>query len=107
MKNIHGSNLNINNPDYSKPDMSLGKAVYGTFQNVFLAEDEVTDLKEILQSFFENYIERLSSYIQSTGKSYKDHKATILSWFYKDQGNFKQTSHNKSYSLWYIYMGIL
>lgn len=90
MKNIHRSNLNRNNTEYSNPDMSLGKATYGTFQNVFLAEDEAIDLKEILQSLFDNYIERLSTYIQSTGKTYKDHKATILSWFYKDQGRSKE-----------------
>lgn len=99
VKKLHGSNLNNNKPEYSNPDMSLGKAAYGTFQNVFLADDEVEDLKKILQSHFENYIERLSTYIQSTGKNYKDHKATILSWFYKDQGSFKQTSKAKSYSL--------
>ena len=80
-------------------DMSLGKTAYGTFKNVFLTEDEVIDLKDILQSLFDNYIERLSTYIQSTGKTYKDHKATILSWFYKDRGNFKQTNKAKSYSL--------
>lgn len=99
MKNVHGSNLNRNNTEYSNPDMRLGKATYGTFQNVFLAEDEVTDLKEILQSLFDNYIERLSTYIQSTGKIYKDHKATILSWFYKDRGSIKQTNKAKSYSI--------
>ena len=90
MNNVHGSNLNRNNTEYSNPDMSLGKAAYGTFHNLFLTEGEVTDLKEILQSFFDNYIERLSTYIQSTGKTYKDHKATILSWFYKDQGRSKE-----------------
>ncbi|QRG86449.1 replication initiator protein A [Bulleidia sp. zg-1006] len=99
MKNVHGSNPNRNNTEYSNPDMSLGKAAYGTFQNVFLTEDEVIDLKEILQSLFDNYIERLSNYIQSTGKIYKDHKATILSWFYKDWGSVKQTNKAKSYSL--------
>ena len=99
MKNVHGSNPNRNNTEYSNPDMSLGKATYGTFQNVFLTESEVTDLKEILQSLFDNYIERLSTYIQSTGKTYKDHKATILSWFYKDRGSIKQTNKAKSYSL--------
>lgn len=40
MKNVHGSNLNRNNTEYSNPDISLGKAAYGTFQNVFLAENE-------------------------------------------------------------------
>ena len=46
VKNVHGSNLNRNNTEYSNPDMSLRKAVYGIFQNVFLTEDEVVDLKE-------------------------------------------------------------
>ena len=32
----------------------------------------------------------LSAYIKSTGKTYKDHKATILSWFHKDQGRGKE-----------------
>ena len=99
MKNLHGSNPNNNYPEYSNPDKSLGKDAYGTFQNVILAEDEIAELKEILQNLFENYIERLSTYIKSTGKNYKDHKATILSWFYKDQGSLKQTSKAKSYSL--------
>ena len=40
----------------------------------------------------DNYIERLSTYLQSTGKTYKDHKATILSWFYKNQGSKKKSN---------------
>ena len=36
-----------------------------------------------MNSQLDNYIERLSAYIKSTGKTYKDHKATILSWFHK------------------------
>ena len=40
----------------------------------------------------DNYIERLSTYLQGTGKTYIDHKATILSWFYKDQES-KKTSN--------------
>lgn len=38
----------------------------------------------------DNYIERLSTYLQSTGKTYKDYKATILSWFYKNQESKKK-----------------
>ena len=58
----------------------------------FFTEKEIKELKEILGYQFENYIQRLSAYIQSTGKTYKDHKATILSWFYKDQGNKKSSN---------------
>lgn len=98
---IHRSNTYNNKLNYSNTDFSKGKSEYGIFQNVFLADDEVSYLKEILMNQFDNYIERLSTYIQSTGKTYKDHKATILSWFYKDLGNQKQNnqSKNKSYSL--------
>ena len=89
VKNLHSSNTNINNTDYSNIDFSKGQTGLGTFQNVFLTEKETKELKEILGYQFDNYIQRLSAYIQSTGKTYKDHKATILSWFYKDQGNKK------------------
>ena len=84
VKNLHSSNTNINNTDFSK-----GQTGLGTFQNVFLTEKEAKELKDILGYQFDNYIQRLSAYIKSTGKTYKDHKATILSWFYKDQGNKK------------------
>ena len=89
VKNLHSSNTNINNTDYSNTDFGKGQTGLGTFQNVFLTEKETKELKEILGYQFDNYIQRLSAYIQSTGKTYKDHKATILSWFYKDQGNKK------------------
>ncbi|MFM1533660.1 replication initiator protein A [Helcococcus ovis] len=99
VKKVQGSNPYNNNLEYSNPDYSFSENGLGTFQNVFLTEDEVIDLKEILLNNFENYIERLSTYIQSTGKSYKDHKATILSWFYKDQGNSRQKNKVTTYSL--------
>ena len=89
VKNLQSSNTNINNTDYSNTDFGKGQTGLGTFQNVFLTEKETKELKEILGYQFDNYIQRLSAYIQSTGKTYKDHKATILSWFYKDQGTKK------------------
>ena len=92
MKIIHSSISNINKTDYSNTDFSKGQTGLGTFQNVFLTEKETKELKEILGYQFDNYIQRLSAYIQSTGKTYKDHKATILSWFYKDQGNKKSSN---------------
>lgn len=61
----------------------------GTFQNVFLTDEDVSELQITMNGQLDNYIERLSAYSKSTGKTYKDHKATILSWFYKDQGNKK------------------
>ena len=54
--------------------------------------EDISDLQIIMNSQLDNYIERLSAYIKSTGKTYKDHKATILSWFYKDQGSKKKSN---------------
>lgn len=95
---MNGTNTNINNTDYSNTNFRAGKNGYGTFQNVFLTDDEYTDLKEKLKRYLDNYSERLSNYIQSTGKEYKDHKATLLTWFYKDQGNNKQNNKSKNKS---------
>jgi hypothetical protein len=46
-----------------------------------LTEDEHKKLKE--QSLLD-YIDRLSVYLSSTGKTYKSHYATILTWARKD-----------------------
>ena len=56
---------------------------YGTYNNVFLSD---TDLEKLKTEFpdWQERIERLSEYIASTGKSYKNHLATIRSWARKD-----------------------
>ena len=56
---------------------------YGKFQNVFLSDGDITVLQRTVPSYIE-YIERLSTYMQSTGKSYADHAATIRSWYLRD-----------------------
>ena len=64
---------------------------YGKFQNVFLSDGDITVLQRTVPSYIE-YIERLSTYMQSTGKSYADHAATIRSWY--DRDNLAQPSRN-------------
>lgn len=90
VQNVNSNYIENNKSKYSKREYSFSKNGLGTFQNVFLTAEDISDLQITLNSQLENYIERLSAYIKSTGKSYKDHKATILSWFYKDQGKSKQ-----------------
>jgi hypothetical protein len=57
---------------------------YGAYNNVLLTD---TDLEKLKTEFpdYEERIERLSEYIASTGKSYKNHLATIRSWSKKDK----------------------
>lgn len=63
------------------------KQVFGEFENVLLAKEELDKLQSRLGEQTDSYIERLSNYIASTGKRYKSHYATILSWIQKENQN--------------------
>lgn len=64
------------------------KHKYGEYGNVLLTDDELDKLKNEY-SDWEDRIERLSSYVASTGKSYKSHYATIRNWARKDKEQTK------------------
>ena len=86
-------NININ-----KNKKEIVKEKFGEFENVLLSADELRKLKSKFGDETENYIERLSSYIASSGKRYKSHYATILSWSQKDSknsGGLSYGSHSK------------
>ena len=64
----------------------LYKRKYGEFQNVLLTDEEYQWLKEKLQDRTDEYIGRLSGYLESTGKDkYSSHYATILNWYRRDK----------------------
>lgn len=66
------------------PGKKRPKHKYGEYNNVLLTDDELEKLKAEYPDYAER-IERLSSYVASTGKSYKSHYATIRNWARKDQ----------------------
>ena len=55
-------------------------AAYGRYKNVILTEMELSELQAELPDKWEYYIDRLSGYIASTGRKYKNHAATIRRW---------------------------
>lgn len=57
---------------------------YGEYQNVLLSDSDMEKLKAEFPDYLER-IERLSSYIASTGKKYKNHLATIRNWAKNDK----------------------
>ena len=72
------------------------KHKYGEYKNVLLTDDELEKLKAEYADYLDR-IERLSSYIASTGKTYKSHYATIRNWARADaekgrSNGAKQTS---------------
>ena len=58
---------------------------YGHYSNVLLSDEDYTKLQSEFPHDHAERIERLSEYIASTGKSYKNHLATIRSWARKDK----------------------
>lgn len=68
------------------------KHKYGEFKNVLLTDDELKKLQEKF-SDWEQRIDRLSIYIESVGKKYKSHYATILTWARKDKDTTANNNH--------------
>lgn len=84
------------NKNINRNKKEIIKEKFGEFENVFLSADEFQKLKSKLGAETESYIERLSSYIASSGKKYKSHYATILSWTQKDTKSFGGVDHGRS-----------
>lgn len=59
---------------------------YGDYKNVLFTEEQYTKLLEEFPYDYKQRIEKLSEYMASTGKPYKDHLATIRAWARKDTG---------------------
>ena len=57
---------------------------YGAYENVLFTDEEIAKLREEFPHDFADRIERLSEYMASTGKRYKNHLATIRNWARKD-----------------------
>jgi len=57
---------------------------YGEYKNVLLSDEQLEKLKKEFPADWEARIERVSSYCESTGKSYKNYFATIKNWAKKD-----------------------
>lgn len=84
------------NKNINRNKKEIIKEKFGEFENVFLSADEFQKLKSKLGVETESYIERLSSYIASSGKKYKSHYATILSWTQKDTKSFGGVDDGRS-----------
>ena len=62
---------------------------FGEYRNVFLTEKEYNQLKADF-SGLDGLIEQLSAYIQSTGRKYADHAATLRIWAKRQKPEQKQ-----------------
>jgi predicted phage replisome organizer len=58
---------------------------HGEYQNVLLSDDDLEKLKTEFPADWDQRIQRLSEYMASSGKSYKNHLATIRNWARRDK----------------------
>ena len=72
---------------------------HGRYRNVFLTDEELTELQSELPTLWQNYIDRLSEYMASTGKQYQNHAATIRRWAAEDRRKNASQTRNRDYSV--------
>ena len=74
-------------------------AVLGRYQNVILSKRELTELQSDFPAVWQEYIERLSKYMASTGRTYKSHAATIRRWIADDRRKAAPPARDRDYSV--------
>ena len=82
-----------------RPETGHPSHTYGHYQNVFLTDEELADLQASFPAVWEQYIEKLSEYMASTGKRYQSHAATIRRWAGEDAKKVVTPSRNRDYSV--------
>ena len=71
----------------------------GRYQNVFLSAGELSELQADFPTVWQEYIERLSEYMASTGKQYRSHAATIRRWIADDRRKAAPPARDRDYSV--------
>ena len=69
---------------------------YGRYKNVLLTDEDFDKLKQEFPSDWGDRIERLSEYMASSGKPYKNHLATIRNWAKRDKSQGKPAAAKSS-----------
>ena len=70
-----------------KPKVKAVRHKYGEYKNVLLTDEDYEKLQAEFPTEYEALIERLSAYMASTGRAYKNHLATMRNWARRDLEN--------------------
>ncbi|MCD8005868.1 MAG: replication initiator protein A [Oscillospiraceae bacterium] len=94
-QNLPSSNNETEYIDRNKKDRGESRTRYGCYQNVFLSGDEMDKLKADYPERYSEYINRLSTYMASSGRHYASHYA----WLDEDSKpkNVKAYDYNTNY----------
>ena len=72
--------------------------LYGRYENVSLMDKELEILKSDFPADYQSMIEHLSEYMASTGKTYKNHLATMERWKKADMKKEQEKGRGYSYN---------
>jgi hypothetical protein len=73
----------------SKRSIRSALSPYGQFNNVFLSDEELAEGLHKYPNSFRDKIERLSSYMMSSGRNYPNHYAKLIEFLEEDQDEQK------------------
>ena len=71
----------------------------GRYQNVILSKRALSELQSDFPAVWQEYIERLSEYMASTGRTYKSHAATIRHRIADDRRKAAPPARDRDYSV--------
>ena len=81
-KNVKDNNKVINTKINNK--LKVSKHKYGEYSHVLLTDKEHTHLVELYGSSLDEHIKILDEYIETSGKSYKNHSLVIQKWVHDE-----------------------
>ena len=84
IKNDTDNNTSINNTFNNKKDVYTHKHKYGEYHHVLLTDKEHTHLVELYGSSLDEHIKILDEYIETSGKSYKNHSLVLQKWVHDE-----------------------
>ena len=82
---IQSESVSESNTENARVGAKTPRHQYGRYKNVMLTDEDYEKLQCEFPHDYSDRIERLSEYIASSGKSYKNHLATIRNWASRDK----------------------
>lgn len=82
--NYKSGTIRVNTKERTKP----ARQKYGSYGNVFLTAEEYQKLRKDIPNV-DSLIEQLSTYMESKGKRYNNHAATLRNWAARDKNRQK------------------
>ena len=73
------------NKEREAPAPVISRNTYGEYDNVLLSDGEMAALRREFPDDWRRRVDRLSEYMASTGKTYRNHLATIRAWARQDE----------------------